>query len=87
MDHLTSPQRWPPWLRHYAVGFVYWLVFLLALEPGNVLRAYQMDYPLPFGHELTRIVVAVLLGTTTSPLLLLLVRRFQILPQQHRKLR
>ena len=28
-------------MRQDAVGFVYWLLFLLALEPGNVLRAYQ----------------------------------------------
>ena len=31
-------------LRSAGYGYLYWLVFLVALEPGNVLRAYNRGF-------------------------------------------
>jgi hypothetical protein len=59
-------------------GFVYWLLFLLVLEPDNALRAQQAGHPLAVGQEVLRIVVAALLGATSTPALLALTRRFPL---------
>lgn len=68
----------PDWLTKAAFGFVYWVAFLLVLEPGNVLRAARTGHSLTFDHEITRIPAAALLGTAILPLLLFLVRRFPL---------
>lgn len=70
--------RLPGWLASLFYGFVFWLVFLLVLEPDNVLRASQQGYALPFGPEVARIVVAALLGAVATPLLMLLTNRFPV---------
>jgi two-component system LytT family response regulator len=49
-------------------AFIYWLVFLLALDPSDLLQA----------REMLRICVAALLGCSSAPLLIALARRFPI---------
>lgn len=71
-------RRLPQWLRAFGYGFLYWLVFLLVLEPGNVAHARGMGHTLDFGSEAARICVAALLGSSISPLLVALTRRFPL---------
>lgn len=68
----------PYWLRSSACAFLYWILFLLALEPGNVLHASSMGHALDFDDEALRIGVAALLGCSTAPLILALSRRFPV---------
>ncbi|HET9446867.1 MAG TPA: LytTR family DNA-binding domain-containing protein [Steroidobacteraceae bacterium] len=68
----------PSWLRTAGYGYLYWLVFLLVLEPGNVLHAYNMGRMLDLEIEVARIGVAALLGASVSPLLVSLTRRFPL---------
>jgi len=70
--------RLPGWLASLFYGFVFWLVFLLVLEPDLVLRASQRGYTLPLGLEVARIGAAALLGAVATPLLMLLTDRFPI---------
>jgi hypothetical protein len=65
-------------LRGPGCVFLYWLVFLLALEPGNVLHAMNRGHPLEFDVEALRIGLASLLGSTSAPFLIRLARRFPI---------
>lgn len=64
--------------REMGLGFLYWLAFLLVLEPGNLLRAANAGRELPLDREALRIFVASLLGSTSAPILMMLVRRFPI---------
>jgi hypothetical protein len=73
---LRSP---PQWVCEYMYGFLYWLAFLLVLEPDNVFRAIRAGYPLGFDHEALRITGAALLGAGVTPLVLILTRRFPVL--------
>jgi len=79
---VLDPALWlrqlPPWLRSAGYGYLYWLVFLVALEPGNVLRALNMGHTLQLEIEVARICVAALLGASVSPLLVALTRRFPL---------
>jgi len=59
----------PAWCRLLGGGLVYWLVFLLVLEPDNLRRASQSGHPLPLDHEALRIAVAAMLGASVTPLL------------------
>ena len=68
----------PDWMRSTGGAFLYWILFLLALEPGNVLHARSMGHSLDFDVEALRITVASLLGCSTAPLLIALVRRFPL---------
>ena len=68
----------PHWLRVIGCAFPYWILFLLALEPGNVLHARSMGHGLDFTDEALRIGGAALLGCATAPLILALSRRFPI---------
>jgi hypothetical protein len=61
-----------------ALGGAYWLAVLLALEPGNLLRAAEIGRPLPFGPEAARIAGASLLGAASAPVVLLLARGFPV---------
>src|SRR5688572_22996255 len=70
------PSVLPEWLRSTGGAYVYWLIFLLVLEPGNILHARSMGHTLDFDDEALRICVAALLGCSTAPLLIALVRRF-----------
>jgi hypothetical protein len=62
-----------------ALGFLYWIAFLLMLEPDNVLRAHQAGHPLTWTLEILRIGVAGLLGAPTASILLYLTRRFPVI--------
>jgi two-component system, LytTR family, response regulator len=68
----------PGGLRIVGCAFAYWIVFLLALEPGNVLHARSMGHAVDFDDEALRIAGAALLGCSTAPLILALSRRFPV---------
>jgi hypothetical protein len=57
------------------VGFVYWLIFLLVLEPGNI---FGSDRGHELGEEALRISMAALLGCSISPLVLTSALRFPV---------
>jgi two-component system, LytTR family, response regulator len=67
------------WVHDYMYGFLYWLAFLLVLEPDNVFRAIRAGHPLAFDHEALRIAFAALVGAGATPIVLLLARRFPVL--------
>lgn len=64
--------------REMGLGFLYWLAFLLVLEPGNLLRAANAGRELALDREVLRICVASLLGAASAPILMMLVRRFPV---------
>jgi hypothetical protein len=83
MSHsgLADPGQFAEWpsrpaaaARACLVGFVYWLVFLLVLEPGNIFG----DGGHELGEEVLRISLAALLGCSISPLVLTSVLRFPV---------
>ena len=74
----ATPRRSPPWLRRQVHAYLYWLAFLLVLEPGNVLRAHQSGHALGWADEVLRIATAALLGSAATPLLLAVSRRFPL---------
>ena len=61
-----------------AIGFAYWLAFLLSLEPGNVARTLRAGIGIAWSEEMRRILAASLLGCAATPLLLEQVRRFPV---------
>jgi hypothetical protein len=65
-------------MRQFALGFAYWLAFLLLLEPGNVVAVVRNEVPLAWTDEVLRIAGGSLLGAAVSPLLLRLTRRAPI---------
>jgi len=65
-------------LRASGCVYLYWIVFLLALEPGNVLHAMNLGRPLEFDTEALRICLAALLACSSAPLLIALTRRFPL---------
>lgn len=75
----------PRWLPTAVYGFLYWLLFLLVLEPDNVLRASEIGYSLPFGREVTRIVGAALLGAAAAPVQTMLSRRVPLMGTHSRR--
>jgi hypothetical protein len=64
--------------RLLAIGFAFWLLFLLALEPENVAHALQAGFGLAWPEESGRILGASLLGCAATPLLAEQVRRFPV---------
>lgn len=76
-------EKLPAWLRSSACAFAYWVVFLLALEPGNILRAHSLGHSLAVDREVLRIGVAALLACTTAPLIVALNRRHSIFQPDH----
>ncbi|HTW34629.1 MAG TPA: LytTR family DNA-binding domain-containing protein [Rhizomicrobium sp.] len=64
--------------RMLGIGFLFWLAFLLSLEPDNVIRAMRAGANLDWSRETMRILGASLLGSAATPLLLDLVRRFPV---------
>lgn len=74
------PRRRAPnlWVAGLAVGFLYWLAFLLLLEPGNLLAAAAGGYALDWRYETLRILVAALMGASVTPALLMLTRRWPV---------
>jgi two-component system, LytTR family, response regulator len=73
-----SPGAVLPVLRMLGVGFLFWLAFLLSLEPDNILRALRAGSGLDWSQETIRILGASLLGCAATPVLLEQVRRFPI---------
>jgi hypothetical protein len=70
------------WARSIGFGFLYWLAFLLVLEPGNLYHAAQAG-PFPtWPHEVVRIVCAAMLGTAFSAIPWLLTQHFPV-PGKH----
>jgi hypothetical protein len=69
---------WRAWLRLHAWGMLYWLAFLLVLEPGNILRASQAGQTLSLPHEALRIVLAAALGATVTSAVQTLVESFPL---------
>lgn len=67
-----------PWLLRHAWTMLYWLAFLLVLEPGNVLRASQAGQILSLPHEALRILLAALLGTTVTTAVATLAERYPL---------
>jgi hypothetical protein len=59
-------------------GTAYWLVFLLALEPGNVARATATGVTIHWHLEVGRILGASILAGLATPLVMNLVRRFPL---------
>ncbi|HEY0199254.1 MAG TPA: LytTR family DNA-binding domain-containing protein [Rhodanobacter sp.] len=68
----------PRWLVDCGLGFIYWFVFLLVLEPDNALRARESGHTLAIGHEVLRMTVAALLGASITPAVLSLARRYPL---------
>jgi hypothetical protein len=64
-------------LRDLSLGFLYWLGFVLVLEPGNLLRWTPPDLA-GWMHEALRLVGAGLLGGAATPFILALTRRLPI---------
>ena len=64
----TSPRAW-------ILGIVYWLAFLMVLEPGNI---FGSGGRMVVSQEILRITAATLLGTSVTPLILTLVRCFPV---------
>lgn len=76
--HERTPSIAAQWAQDMALGFPFWLAFLLVLEPGNVIRAMDAGHALAWDREAVRILGAASLGATSAPWLLALVRRFPI---------
>lgn len=74
----SAPPRCLALWRELALGFGYWLAFLLILQPGNIYQAARAGIDLSFGLELLRIGGASLLGAAATPVLLALTRRFPV---------
>jgi hypothetical protein len=68
----------PAWLRPHAWVMLYWLAFLLVLEPGNILRARQAGDMLSLPHEALRILLAALLGASVTSAVQALLERFPL---------
>lgn len=64
--------------RELGVGFLYWLGFLLLLQPGNLVSAVQGGVTLVWTQELLRIMGASVLGAAVTPALFRLTRRLPI---------
>ncbi|HEY1709240.1 MAG TPA: LytTR family DNA-binding domain-containing protein [Rhizomicrobium sp.] len=60
--------------REMALGFGYWLAFLLALEPGNIMGSHGLAW----GVELGRIAGAATIGALATPFILAVVRRYPV---------
>jgi DNA-binding LytR/AlgR family response regulator len=64
--------------RELALGFAYWFMFDIVLEPGNVAQALRTGAPVAWDQEAVRMAGAGLLGAAATPVVLALVRRFPI---------
>lgn len=58
------------------LGFLFWLAFLLVLQPGNISRAMVAGYALSFERETIRIIGAGIIGAASTPIVFWLVRRY-----------
>lgn len=71
-----------PWQIQCIYGFVYWLIFVLVLEPGNLIRASEAGIYLGVAHEMLRMLGAASIGAVTTPALLSLSERFPLFGHQ-----
>jgi hypothetical protein len=78
LDQAQPLRQVTRWLSAFGYGYLFWLVFLLVLEPSNVLHARRMGYTLQLDIEVARIGLAALLGASVSPLLVAMTRRFPL---------
>jgi hypothetical protein len=69
---LISTWRWT------AIAFVYWLLLVCALTPGNVRALVDAGFKPDWGREAVRVLAAGVLGASVTPFLLILARRFPI---------
>ena len=69
--------------RLFALGFVYWLAFVLVLEPANVMRAGGNS--LVLAQEFLRIGGASLIGAAVTPVIFALVKRWPMEGPQWRR--
>jgi len=60
-----------------ALGFVYWLSFVLVLEPGNLMHWVPPDAE-AWGREALRLCAAGLLGAAATPAIVAVSRRFPV---------
>lgn len=65
-------------VRQCVVGSLFWLAFLLMLEPGNIVRAAAAQTEVAMAQEVIRIALASLLAGATAPLQFRLVRDFPV---------
>jgi hypothetical protein len=79
-ESVVQAARWnrPHLVRELLIGFGYWFLFLMILQPGNMYEAGRADVPLPFFEELLRIGGASVLGAAVTPLLLALTQHFPV---------
>jgi two-component system LytT family response regulator len=61
-----------------ALGFAYWLAFMLVLEPGDVGHTLLAGGQVAWDQETMRIAGGAMLGALSTPPILALVRRFPI---------
>jgi len=71
-------ERTPSRLGEAAFGFIYWVLIVGALAPGNWVNAVSMGATPHLGHEVLRVAAAGLLGSVTAPIFFALSRRFPI---------
>lgn len=79
--HIVRSLDWravPAQLRACLLGFLYWLCFLLVLEPGNLLNAGEAGALPSLSHEAIRIGVAALLGAMATSIPALLTRKLPV---------
>jgi two-component system LytT family response regulator len=65
-------------VRQAGGGFLFWLAFVLMLEPGNVMRALHAGAPVIAANEALRMACAATLGAAITPLVLWLGRRLSV---------
>jgi hypothetical protein len=65
----------PTWL---LIGFLFWVAFLLVLEPGNIARATALGRSLSVSREAARIFCAAVLGTAAVPAVLAITNRYSL---------
>ncbi|MBS0359971.1 MAG: LytTR family transcriptional regulator [Proteobacteria bacterium] len=61
----------------FGLGFLYWLAFVLVLEPGNLMRWAPSD-AVGWSHEALRLLGAGVLGASATPGVIAMGRRFPI---------
>ncbi len=61
-----------------ALGFAYWLAFMLVLEPGDIGHTLLAGGPVAWDQETMRIAGGATLGAFSTPPILTLARRFPI---------
>jgi len=72
------PARAPSRLGEAAFGFVYWVMIVGALAPGNWVNAVSTGATPHLGREVLRVAAAGLLGSVTAPIFFGLSRRFPV---------